>query len=79
MDRCIAAGADPAARSKGDWTPLHRAATRGTPETVAALLAAGANPKTWDAGGRLPADLAEDNPAVRNYGIFWTLNEARFE
>jgi len=46
---------------------------------LAALLAAGADLATRDEDGLIPADLAGDNPAVRNHNIFWTLNEARFD
>jgi len=67
-----------AARDEWGGTPLRRAAG-GTPETVAALLAAGADPKARDEDGRSPADLAEDNPAVRDHAIFWTLNQVRFD
>ena len=59
--------------------PLHRAAERGSPETVAALLDARANPRARDGDGSLPAGLAEDNDAVRDHDIFWTLNEARLD
>jgi len=44
VDRCIAAGADLEARDEFGMTPLHWAALFGTPETVAALLDAGADP-----------------------------------
>jgi len=46
---------------------------------AAIILGAGADPAARDEDGLIPADLAEDNPAVRNHGIFWTLNEARFD
>jgi len=73
------AGADPNARDKDGNTPLHRAAQGGSPETVAALLDAGADLEARAEDGSLPADLAEDNEAVRDHGIFWTLNQARFD
>jgi len=80
VDRCIAAGVDLAARDGYGRTPLHQAVQHATPETVAALLDAGADPATRDARGNTPADLAEDNnPAVRNHAVFWTLNKARFD
>ena len=79
VDRCIAAGANIEARDKYGETPLHKAAEHGTPETVAALIHAGAGPtaRAWDR--ETPADLAEDNAAVRNHAVFWTLNKARFD
>ena len=73
------AGADPKARTWADATPLHWAARFGELEIVAALLDAGANPKARAKDGSLPADLAEDNAAVRDHDIFWTLNQARFD
>ena len=79
VDRCIAAVADTKARAEGGLTPLHVAAARGTPETVAALLDAGADPKARDADGHSPADMAEHNPAVRDHAIFRRLNQARFD
>ncbi|MBC6407921.1 MAG: ankyrin repeat domain-containing protein [Rhodobacteraceae bacterium] len=73
------AGADPKARTGDGRTPLHWAVAIGTPDTVAALLDAGADPKARAKDGSLPADLAEDNAAVRDHSIFWTLNRARFD
>ena len=61
-------------------TPLHSAAASGTAETVNALLDGGANPKARTTGDdKLPADLAEDHPDVRNSDAYWKLNEARFD
>ena len=80
VDRCIAAGTDLEARGdKYGGTPLHWAARGGNPETVAALIDAGADLEARDKDGNTPADLAEDNPAVRDHAIFWTLNRARFD
>ncbi|MBC6441490.1 MAG: ankyrin repeat domain-containing protein [Rhodospirillales bacterium] len=75
-----AAGADIEARGTIDgWTPLHRAAAYDTAETVEALIAAGADIRAQTEDGRLAVDLAEDNEAVRNHPVFWTLNEARYD
>jgi len=73
------AGANIEARDEGGETPLHKAAGYGSLGTVAALIAAGADPKARAKDGSLPAVLAEDNEAVRDHDIFWTLNEARFD
>ena len=43
LTRCLQAGADPNARDKRGWTPLHLAAMSATGEVVTALLEAGAN------------------------------------
>ena len=60
VDRCIAAGADPDARAKNGWTPLHGAAVFGTPEIVAALLDAGADPNARDERGWTPLHWQRD-------------------
>jgi len=66
------------ARDANGRTPLHLAARSGNPETVRALLEAGADPGARAEGGKLPADLAEDNEDVRNHPVFWELNDARW-
>jgi len=66
------------ARDANGWSALHAAADGGTPESVRALLDAGADPGARAEGGKLPADLAEDNPNVRNHPVFWELNDARW-
>jgi len=66
-------------RDRDGNTPLHTAAQYGTPETVLVLLDAGADPKVRNGDGMTPADLADDNPSLRNHDIFWTLNQARYE
>jgi len=79
VERCIATGADIAARDEDGATPLHGAAWLGTAETVKALIDAGADIRAQTEDGRLAADLAESNEAVRNHDVFRTLNEARFD
>ncbi|MBC6439817.1 MAG: hypothetical protein GDA49_05275 [Rhodospirillales bacterium] len=44
-----------------------------------ALIDAGADIRARNEFGKLPADLAEDNEAVRNHPVFWVLNDARFD
>ena len=47
-------GADVMARDKFGMTPLHTAASRGTPATIQALLAAGSDVMARDEDGRTP-------------------------
>ncbi|MBC6439989.1 MAG: ankyrin repeat domain-containing protein [Rhodospirillales bacterium] len=75
----IAAGADIGVRSNNGDTPLHEAAHGGTAESVQALIDARADIRAQTEDGRLAADLAEGNAAVRNHPVFWTLNDARFD
>ena len=63
---CLAAGADPNARSEGGWTRLHSAAEFSDPATVETLLAAGADPNARNEGGATPLHSASysDYPAT---------------
>ncbi len=54
----LAAGADPNATQRHDYTPLHGAAESGAAATVERLLAAGADLTATTADGRTAADLA---------------------
>jgi len=74
---CLAAGADVNARTQDGWTPLHMAAAYGAAETVAVLIESGADPGARNRNGRFPADLAEDNPKVKDHNIFRALEKAR--
>ncbi len=56
----IAAGADPNAKQRHGWTPLHAAAQTGDRMVVAALLAAGADPAVAHDGGKRAAELARE-------------------
>ncbi|MBC6437486.1 MAG: ankyrin repeat domain-containing protein [Rhodobacteraceae bacterium] len=76
---CIAAGANVNARLLIGTTPLHYAAGHGTPEAVRALIDAGADMAARTEDGQAPADLAEENEAVRNHPVFWELNDGRFD
>lgn len=54
----IAAGADPNAKQRHGWTPLHGAAASGDRVVVEALLAAGADPALTNDDGKTAADVA---------------------
>ena len=47
-------------------------------EDVAGLLDRGADPSLGDAEERFPADLAEDNDAIRGTDVYWRLDDGRF-
>jgi ankyrin repeat protein len=55
--------ADVNARDDGDWTPLMRAVANDDPQTVAVLLARGADPFYADRSGLMAWGLA--NPEVK--------------
>ncbi|MDQ6858740.1 MAG: ankyrin repeat domain-containing protein [Chloroflexota bacterium] len=56
----VVAGADPNAKQRHGWTPLHAAAQTGDRAVIAALLAAGADPTLTHDAGRRAADLARE-------------------
>ena len=59
---CLADGADPNARDRDGWTPLHFAAAANTDHAVvAALVEAGADVQARGRGGRTPLHLAAAN------------------
>ena len=59
VERCLAAGADPNARTEFGTTPLHWAAAfNESPAVIAALLDAGADLKARTERGRTPLHLA---------------------
>ena len=66
---CLAAGADPMARTKTKNTPLHWAArSNENPAVIETLLKAGADLAALDEDGRTPLNFANKhnaNPAVR--------------
>jgi ankyrin repeat protein len=57
----IAAGADPNAKQRHGWTPLHAAAQTGDRAVVEALLQAGADPAITNDDGKTAAMLARAN------------------
>ena len=60
-------------------TPLHFAAGKNEiPGGITALLDAGAAANASDAFGRLPFDLAKNNPAIRESEAYQRLSGARF-
>jgi hypothetical protein len=58
IEYLIGAGADPNAAALGGVTPLHRAVRNRCSAAVAALLRAGANPRTPNDRGSTASDLA---------------------
>ena len=58
IEYLIDAGADPDAAALGGVTPLHRAVRNRCSAAVAALLAAGADPRLANDRGSTPSDLA---------------------
>ena len=67
MRRCIAAGEDVAARASKSAA------------VAIALLDAGADPEGRDEIGMTPWDHIQENDALKGTGVYWRLNEARFE
>ena len=79
MKALLAAGANPNARNKWGWTPLHLAAENSdSPAVVRALLAAGANPRAKDKEGKLPVELIPSDSALRGTDVYWRLNDGRY-
>ncbi|HUQ16508.1 MAG TPA: ankyrin repeat domain-containing protein [Candidatus Saccharimonadales bacterium] len=56
----IAAGADPNAKQRHGWTPLHGAAGSGDRAVIGALLTAGADPTLANDDGKRAADIARE-------------------
>ncbi len=72
----IRRGAEVNARNQADMTPLFIAAELGTPEMVEELLDAGADPTVQTRNeGWFPAEIAGDNPKVRNHPVYARLVE----
>lgn len=65
ISRCLSAGVDMGARTKGGWTPLHLAAAFSTaPLVVEALLEAGADVSARSEGGVTPLHSAAGSSAT---------------
>ena len=60
----IQAGLNIHATARNEQTPIHVSSRWGQPETIEALLAAGANLNIADNAGRRPVDLAALNPSL---------------
>ena len=58
---CSIGGADPNARQGSGWTPLHSAAHNGDAETVALLLARGADAAATNDEGATVLSMAEES------------------
>ncbi len=54
MRACLRAGADPDARGRDGWTPLHWAAVADNAAAIEALLEGGADPGARDVDGNTP-------------------------
>ncbi len=71
----IRRGADVGATDSVEITPLFLAAKLSTPEMVEELLAAGADPTVQTRNGFFPAEVAGNNPRVRNHLVYARLVE----
>ena len=73
----LAAGANIEARDENGWTPLHAAAYNSA-GVVKALLTAGANPKALTFRASTPADLIQENDALKGTDAYWLLLDRGF-
>ena len=79
VEELLERGAALDARDKSGVTPLHFAAQQNmNPEATSLLLELGADPSVRDGNGKLPADLAERNEAIKESDLYWRLHEGRF-
>ena len=67
------------ARDKDGETPLHWAASGGSPAVVDLLIARGADMKAEDDEGKTPIDNARENEALKGSDAHWRLNEELYE
>ena len=74
----ITAGADINVCYEDGGTPLHwvAKATFGTSANLHALIAAGANTRVKDHGGKTPWDYAENNEKLKGTKAYWKLRDA---
>ena len=78
MQPLLAAGADVMARDEDGSTPLHWAASNGTPANIQALLDAGADAKAKNKHGHTPWDYAQNNEKLKGTKGYWALNDAQY-
>ena len=71
-------GADVMARNEYGRTPLHSAASGGTPANIQALLDAGADAKAKNKEGKTPWDQAQKNEKLKDTKGYWALNDAQY-
>ncbi len=77
VDVLLQAGADPNARTANDWTLLHGAAKWGRADTIALLLASGAEAGAINEMGEMPYDLIGGNTRVVDTPEFELLRQAK--
>jgi ankyrin repeat protein len=65
VQKALEKGANPNAKDKHGWTPLHSVALMGRVDVVKIMLEHGADPRIADNEGHIPLDYAKDS-AIRS-------------